>query len=106
MGVVVREEFAAIMRDVDARQAGETVRVGVPTSIAKLDGHIGDKTLAVFNLVRREEFLENFRAFVLQRIENVIRIDSKNERFRKGWENRADRLLTLRTHPPLNREIP
>lgn len=71
----------------------------------KFDGVLGDKSLAVLNIVKPEEFLRNLHAFLLQRIDSVIKLDPKNERFRKGWTNRADRLLTLSSVAPLNREV-
>lgn len=71
----------------------------------KFDGVLGDKSLAALNLVKREEFLSALHQFVLQRIESVIKLNSKNERFRRGWKNRADRLLTLSTQAPFNREV-
>ncbi len=69
----------------------------------KFDGILGDKSLALLNVVKPEEFLRNIRAFLLQRIDSVIKLDSKNEAYRKGWTNRADRLLTLSSVAPLNR---
>lgn len=71
----------------------------------KFDGLIGDKSITAFNLVRREEFIPALHQFVLHRIESVIKLDSKNERFRHGWKNRADRLLTLSTQATFNKEV-
>lgn len=71
----------------------------------KFDGVIGDKSIAALNLVPPEDFLKSFRDLLLQRIDAVIRINPKNERFRKGWVNRANRLLTLSATNPLNREV-
>lgn len=71
----------------------------------KLDGLIGDKTLDVFNLVNRVDFIRVFRAFILKRVDSIIEEDPKNECFRKGWQHRADRLLTLGTYAPFNREV-
>lgn len=61
----------------------------------KFDGLMGDKTITAFNLAKREDFIPALRQFVRQRIDSVIKLDPKNERFRDGWENRANRLLTL-----------
>lgn len=71
----------------------------------KFDGVLGDKSIAALNLVKREEFIPALHQFVIQRIDSVIKLDAKNERFRKGWKNRADRLLTLSTQAPFNREV-
>lgn len=75
---------------------------GVPL---KFDGHIGDKTVAAFNRVNDDEFLEAFHELILQRIEHVVAINPKNLDFRDGWKNRANRLLTLSSAPPSNKEV-
>lgn len=71
----------------------------------KFDGHIGDKSIAGFNAVREEEFLQAFHGLLLHRIDSVIALNPKNEVFRKGWINRANRLLTLSGVNPQNREV-
>lgn len=71
----------------------------------KLDGHIGDKSLAGFNAVREEDFLQAFHGLLLHRIDSVVSINPKNEVYRQGWINRANRLLTLSSVRPQNGEV-
>lgn len=68
------------------------IKLGFPI---KSDGLIGDMTLEALNKVSQGEFLLTFRELVLERIEKIISARPKDERYRKGWTNRADRLLTL-----------
>lgn len=75
---------------------------GVPL---KFDGHVGDKTIAAFNRVEEDDFLEAFHDLILHRIEQVVALNPKNQDFRKGWITRAKRLLTLSSAPPSNREV-
>lgn len=70
----------------------------------KVDGHIGDKSLTALNLVSQEDFLEAFHGVVLERINSVIKLRAANEKYRKGWTTRADRLLTLNFKFPQNGE--
>lgn len=62
----------------------------------KFDGIIGDSTLKLLNLAKAETFLDAYHALILKRIDAVCTADPKNEVFREGWTNRADRLLTLK----------
>lgn len=71
----------------------------------KTDGVLGDKSIAALNATPEEDFLEAFHALLLKRIDTVIMLNPKNESFRKGWTQRADRLLTLSSAIPLNREV-
>lgn len=64
----------------------------------KFDGVIGDKSIAAFNSTKVDDFLKSFHGLILQRIDAVIKLDPKNEVFRNGWTNRANRLLTLGTY--------
>ena len=61
----------------------------------KFDGIVGDKTVACINAVREGDFLTAFYGYVQQRIDQVIKINPEDEKFRKGWTARAGRLLTL-----------
>jgi lysozyme family protein len=61
----------------------------------KFDGHLGEKSIEFINLIRQGVFLENFHALALARIDSVIASNPKNEVFKNGWVNRANRLLTL-----------
>lgn len=55
----------------------------------------GDKSVEAINTVKPDDFLKAYREQLLSRIETLIAKSPKNERFRKGWTNRANRLLTL-----------
>ncbi len=70
----------------------------------KFDGIIGENTIAAFNATSRADFLPAYRTLIMKRIDSLILISPKNEKFRRGWENRADRLLTLMVYPPFNKE--
>lgn len=70
----------------------------------KIDGHIGQETIDCLNTVSREEFFKAFLWLILGRIETVIKANPKNERYRKGWVERANRLLTLFPTEPLIKE--
>lgn len=61
----------------------------------KVDGQFGDKSVTALNAIEPKKFLEAFHEQLLSRIEAVIKADPKNERFRNGWTNRADRLIAL-----------
>lgn len=61
----------------------------------KPDGAFGDKSVEAINAVEPDDFLKAFHAQLLSRIETICESDAKNERFRKGWTNRANRLLAL-----------
>jgi len=64
-----------------------------------LDGHMGGKTVAYLNMASPRIFLSNFHRYILLRIDKVIAERPTNEKYRKGWTKRADRLLTLNTIP-------
>lgn len=61
----------------------------------KLDGVLGDKSTAAINQVSVGNFLMGYHVCILERINLVIKNSPKNERFRRGWTRRADRLLSL-----------
>lgn len=61
----------------------------------KIDGDLGDKSIATLNILKQEEFLKAFRSLVLLRIETVIKANPADERFRHGWTNRADRIIEM-----------
>lgn len=63
----------------------------------KSDGVFGDKSIAAINQVGPAKFLKEFHGELLNRIETIIAANPKNERFRNGWINRANRLLALAT---------
>lgn len=66
----------------------------------KLDGILGDKSLGFLNLMggasgTRISFMNTFHGLLLERIEAVIVANHKDEKYRRGWTLRADRLLKL-----------
>lgn len=63
----------------------------------KFDGILGEKTVALINVVREGDFLKSFHTLLIERIDQVIRVNPNEEKFRNGWTNRADRLLALST---------
>lgn len=63
----------------------------------KVDGIIGEKTLQALNYMDTNRFLLNVQNLLLQRIDVICENDPKNERFRIGWQNRAQRLANLAT---------
>jgi len=60
-----------------------------------VDGIMGTETLAALRQLTRENFLLAFHQILMHRIENIIKKNPKVSRFRGGWVNRVDRLLTL-----------
>jgi len=61
----------------------------------KLDGILGDESYKYLNEIEPVEFLKAFHKLVLKRNDVIIERRPKDERFRKGWTNRADKLLSL-----------
>lgn len=61
----------------------------------KFDGILGDMSIKYLNIVKETDFLNKYHDLVLVRIDNVILLNPKEEVYRKGWTNRANRLLTL-----------
>lgn len=61
----------------------------------KADGFLRDQSVAALNSVNQEEFINSFHGRILDRIEAVVSSDPKNLKFKIGWINRANRLLTL-----------
>lgn len=72
----------------------------------KLDGSLGDKSVEALNAIDRKEFFSAFYRCIRERIDHLVVLAPKNERFVRGWIARADRLLTLLEIDPLNREAP
>lgn len=91
--------YGIIQAAVMAQQA-----LNLDGALLRVDGILGDRTIAFLNQTTRGSFLENLRRFVMQRIDLLVRTNSKDEKYRKGWENRAKRLLTLNQDPPFNKE--
>lgn len=61
----------------------------------KLDGLLGDKTIEAINLVKQEDFIKTFHVQILARINTVVSVNPKNQKFIKGWTARANKLLTF-----------
>lgn len=59
------------------------------------DGILGPGTLQAINSLSKENFVKNFHALIINRIETLCAEAPKNVVFRDGWEERADRLLSL-----------
>lgn len=60
-----------------------------------VDGQIGPRSIAALNSVDVKSFVKTYVANIHARIDSIIRAKPRNEKFRKGWENRADKLLSL-----------
>ncbi|MDH4163339.1 MAG: hypothetical protein OEW15_11720 [Nitrospirota bacterium] len=67
----------------------------------KLDGIIGDKSLGFINLAgggspsAQLQLMKAFQGQIMDRIDAVIVAKPTSEKYRRGWTNRADRLLNL-----------
>jgi lysozyme family protein len=61
----------------------------------KLDGIVGDMTLGLLNSLKPASFISQYHGYISQRIDSVIANFPNDQVFKKGWMNRADRLLTL-----------
>lgn len=61
----------------------------------KLDGMIGPKSLGVLNSMGESTFIIGMQNELRRRVNDLVRIQPKNEVFRKGWDNRLDRFTTL-----------
>lgn len=60
-----------------------------------VDGHMGPLTVAALDQISDADFLKDFHTFILERIGDVIEANPYQEKFKVGWTNRADKLLTL-----------
>ncbi len=75
----------------------------------KLDGVFGDKSSAALNRFgggtpeARKEMMQIIHGLLLDRIDAVIAVSPKDEKYRKGWTLRADRLLLLLKDDYLNK---
>lgn len=75
--------------------------VGVPVKYAQeilgcaVDGHMGPITLGVINNTNPNRFLRAFAVRVEQGFDSIVRNNPSQQKFQKGWRNRARRLLTL-----------
>ena len=62
----------------------------------KVDGHLGDKSIAVLNIVKQDEFFKAFHGQLIERIEDIVAKNPKQKKFENGWKNRANALFDLR----------
>lgn len=60
-----------------------------------VDGKNGPKTQASLTAAQPKQFIPALKDQILQRIEHIIEEAPKDKKFRDGWTNRANRLLTL-----------
>lgn len=61
----------------------------------KIDGVIGGETTKHLNMIQAKTFLKLFHKLILERIETLVFNNPKLSKFKRGWENRTHRLLTL-----------
>lgn len=64
-------------------------------SLIEPDGKIGPETIKVLNSVKQVAFVQAYHLLVRAKINAIIESRPSQEIFRKGWESRANRLLTL-----------
>lgn len=69
----------------------------------KVDGIVGDKTLAALNAQPPRVLFDKIKAARVAFIEGIIAANPSQNRFRKGWLNRLNRIqygsLTHNTNP-------
>lgn len=63
----------------------------------KEDGLLGDKSIAALNGTQPQSLIKSFHSALTLHIDDVCRTYPKNEKYRDGWQARADRLLSLAT---------
>jgi lysozyme family protein len=61
----------------------------------RLDGFVGKDTINALNDVDARAFIEAFKESLHKRVSNIVRSNPSEEIFRKGWDGRIDRWLTL-----------
>ena len=61
----------------------------------KIDGIFGEESVNAVNALNQKDFIQSFYNLILARIEAVISAKPDEEKYRRGWEARAQRLLTL-----------
>lgn len=66
------------------------------------DGIMGETTMELLNKMEKQEFVLEYYSQVRNRINEVCAINPKNEIFKRGWQDRANRLLTLADDPKYN----
>jgi len=66
-------------------------------AVLKSDGILGDSSIGLLNGLKTKDFLSTYKDLILNRIDTVIAANPCDEKFRKGWANRADKLSSLNT---------
>lgn len=61
----------------------------------RVDSLMGQATTSQLNAVDEQEYLRMYHKLLLARIETLIFNNAKLEKYRRGWSNRAHRLLAL-----------
>ncbi len=98
---VVNSGVATCMFDI-----GVVRGIGVPPKYAQnicnnhgallaVDGHIGPKTLGAINALSPAVFIRDFSAMTEQGFRAIAARNPTQNKFLRGWVNRAHRLLTL-----------
>lgn len=60
-----------------------------------IDGYLGPMTVEALNTVDETQFINVFHGLLSYRIDNLATRKPDLAQFKKGWENRIDRILTL-----------
>ena len=60
-----------------------------------VDGFLGQNSAAAINTVQPSAFIKSFHGLIIDRIDAIVRNDPSESSNEQGWENRADRLLSL-----------
>ena len=61
----------------------------------KVDGFVGGETADLLNDTSPLLFMTAYRLQILERINAIIEAHPKDQKYRNGWTNRANKLLTL-----------
>ncbi len=64
-------------------------------AMLKIDGQLGDKSIKVLNDFGDAGFINSFHETIVSRIDWIVGSRPKDLKYRQGWINRANRLLTL-----------
>ncbi len=64
--------------------------------VIKIDGIPGPITISFLNICSVDKFLDCFFVEILEQIDRVIDKKPSNIKFKKGWTNRAHKILTLK----------
>lgn len=104
-GIAIAIFDTAVLYGITATACMTQQALNVSGGLLRVDGILGDRTIELLNQATRLAFLNDFKRFVMQRIDTLVRTNPKDAKFRQGWENRAQRLLTLNQDSSFNKEI-